>query len=806
MNLIDLTQREREILRLLAHGLSDGEIANALVLTVGTVKWYNRQIYSKLGVNNRTLAVTEAQRLGLLDDPSVTAPVQPKHNLPAQITSFIGRTHELAELKRLLQVSRLITLTGTPGTGKTRLSLQAAAEVHNLFRDGVFFVSLAPLHDPDLVVNAIAQTLDLAEVSSERVMNILKRHLHDRQLLLVLDNFEHLLPAAPVVSELLGSASQLVVLVTSRELLNLYGEVEFVVPPLQLPDLTQPFSIESLYPYETIQLFVERAHTALPTFELTPENVASVATICVHLDGLPLAIELAAARSKIYPPQSLLIRLGSRLQTLTHGPRDLPARQQTLRSTLEWSYDLLDSDEKNLFARLGVFRGGWTLESAAAICSDGLHTEIADGMESLLTKSLLRQENKSGGEVRFTMLETMREYALEKLAESGEQVTIRTRHAQHFLEMAEQATQEYFGSNEIMWFVRLEAEHDNLRTAIQWWLMTENVLMSLRLTASMSRFWEIRGYLSEGRVWLTQALSKAGNEERTIACANAYQGAGDLAYLQSDYDATRMFYEHALSIYQELGDQRGTAHTQVGLGETATEIGDYVAALILFQEAFSIMQHLEDTHGYARALTQLGWSALRVGDYTRARECLEEGLTLFEADHNNFSVALTYSGLGEIAIRVGQYETAVDLLEKSLNLRDELGDRWGIAASLGSLAWVELLQGDFEFTVEKLRLSLNIRRDIGDKGGIVWCLEKLAEIAVLTRQPARAATVFGATAAFRKSMNSIVDPADQPHYTQLLHRLETTLGSIRFQELWDEGQVMTLEQTLEYALDFPPGS
>jgi predicted ATPase/DNA-binding CsgD family transcriptional regulator len=433
-NLLDpLSTREREILRLLADGLSDAEIARKLVLTVGTVKWYNRQIYSKLGMRNRTLAIAQVQRLGLLDEQ--TKPIsgaEPRHNLPAQITSFIGRGDELAEVRRRLGVSRLVTLTGPPGTGKTRLALHVATTLLNAFEDGVFYASLAPLRDPSLVVNSIAQAMGVAEPGGKTIDSALKRYVHDKHLLLVLDNFEHLLPAASIVSELLGAAPRLAVLITSREVLRLYGEHEFAVPPLQVPDLRQQLSPDALRTYEAVDLFVQRARALAPSFTLDDANAASVAAICVHLDGLPLAIELAAARTRLYSPRTLLVRLSSRLDALTDGPRDLPARQKTLRDTLTWSYNLLDDDEKVLFARLGVFAGGCTLEAAQAVCSDGLALDISAGLESLLNKSLLRQEAGPDGEPRFIMLETMREYALERLDEFRETDSVRERHGRYF--------------------------------------------------------------------------------------------------------------------------------------------------------------------------------------------------------------------------------------------------------------------------------------------------------------------------------------------------------------------------------------
>ncbi len=523
--LSSLTERERDILRLLSSGLSDSEIAEAAVLTVGTVKWYNRQIYSKLGVRNRTQAMATAQTLGLLDRAPARATAQrtPPHNLPAQLTSFIGREREVADLRDVVSRSRLVTLTGPPGTGKTRLALELASALLGGYRDGVFAVWLAPLQDSGLVVHAVAQALGIKAQGSESIADALTRNLRDKHLLLLLDNFEHVIRAAPLVSELLAAAPRLTVLVTSRENLHLYGETEYPVPPLRVPDLRQPQTGDARQS-EAVELFMQRARAASPGFALDDDNAAAVATICVHLDGLPLAIELAAARIKYYAPQTLLMRLGSRLEALDSGPRDLPARQRTLRTTLAWSYDLLDAEEQLLFSRLGVFAGGCRADDAAAVCGDGRPLDIAAGLESLLNKSLLRHERGVDGEPRFLMLETMREFALEKLDASGETAMMRERHALHFLALTEAGRSKFWGPGDGAWLARLDSDHDNLRAALQWSLtMDDPRQLSLRLIAAIARLWEVRGHFSEGYSWLTEALKLTHNAAPTRERAAALQ-------------------------------------------------------------------------------------------------------------------------------------------------------------------------------------------------------------------------------------------------------------------------------------------
>jgi predicted ATPase/DNA-binding CsgD family transcriptional regulator len=796
-----LTDREQEILRLLAKGLSDKEIAESTFMTVGTVKWYNRQIYSKLDVGNRTEAVTHAQTLRLLDDDTPIAPMpqsELKPHLPAQITSFVGRHQELKTLKNLLNTARLVTLTGPPGAGKTRLALEVAAGVTDRYRDGVYFVALAPIADPTLIWQTIAHVLEMKETGHDSLSNELKRFLREKKLLLVLDNFEHLLPAAPLVSELLSVAPHLNIIVTSRALLRLYGEQEFSVPPLQLPDLKQETSLERIRSSEALELFVQRSKAAAPTFTMDDANITAIASICVHLDGLPLAIELAAARIKFYAPQTLLIRLGNRLEALSDGPRDFPSRQRTLRATLAWSYDLLTREEQILFARLGVFAGGFTFDDAQAVCSEGLNLDIADGLESLINNSLISQVQSLIGEPRFMLLETMREYALEKLDECGEKAVLCEQHAQHFLSLTEQATQAYYGSQAKIWFLLLEAEHDNMRSALRWCITSENGQMGLRFIGGLATFWKIRSHMSEGRAWLPQILVLKGADESTKVRADALHGIAELAYLQSDYDTTRTFSIEALAIYQKLGLQRQEARIWVVLGEVATEVGDYVGASPLFQKGYAISRQVGDVNGSANALTQLGWSALRrTGDYDQARECLEEGCRLFETVGDHVNTALAYSGLGEIAVRIGELEKATILLEKSLKMRRELSQTWGIAASLGSLAWVALLQQDYEHAIQILRESLQLRSEISDRGGMAWCLEKLAEIAQLKGDPRRAVKIFGAAAAIRASVSSIIDPSDQPHYQNLIAVLRSELTDNLFESIWSEGYAMTLDEIVQ---------
>jgi len=801
--LASLTNRERDILRLLSAGLTDSEIAEELVLTTGTVKWYNRQIYSKLDVRNRTQAILEAQRLRLLEVAAFASAArsrtEDKSRLPAPVNAFVGRNAELAELQQLLLTTRLITLTGPPGTGKTRLALEASRAVSQVYRDGAYFVSLASVYEPDLVINAIAQVLEVKQLGSEEMVSALKRDLYSKYLLLVLDNFEHLLPASTLVSELLSALPRLTILVTSRERLRLYGEHEFPIPPLRLPDLKNQPSIDATLSSEAVELFVQRARATLPAFALDATNAAAVASICVHVDGLPLAIELAAARIKFYAPQTLLVRLGSRLEALNEGPRDLPARQRTLRSTLAWSFDLLDEHERSLFSRLGSFAGAFTTQDVQAVCGDGLHLDVAEGLNSLVNKSLLQQGSGTTSQPHLMMLETMREYALEKLDEIGETAPIFERHAHYYLARVEKAAEAFYGPEEIQTLIWLDAQHDNLRVALKWSLTTDPTgQMALRFIASLSRFWELRGYFTEGRDWLSQALHATGAKARTKALADALHRISALAYSQCDYAATQTWCEEALTIYQSLNDERNAALTLISLGEVATEIGDYDTAPALFQKAHRMIHQLGDASASAkaRALTQLGFGALRAGDYDRASAWLEEGLAHYEAAADKAGTALACSGLGEIAVRRGDLDQAMTFLERSVSERQELHYPWGIAASIGSLAWVALLRGDWEKALRLLNESLTIRSEIGDKGGSAWCLEKVAEIAHLHNDDGRAARLLGAAASIRASVHSVVDPVDQNAYDKLVEQIRAGLAPDIFEAVWAEGAAMSVDHVL----------
>jgi predicted ATPase/class 3 adenylate cyclase/Arc/MetJ-type ribon-helix-helix transcriptional regulator len=724
------------------------------------------------------------------------------NNLPIQLTSFIGRAKELGEVRQLLSEGRLLTLTGPGGSGKTRLALQVASEVLEHFH-GVFFVALAPITDSGLVASAIAQSLGIPETAGRSIVDSLKDYLQSKSLLLLLDNFEQVISAAPLVSELLAACSKLKILVTSREALRVSGEREYLVPPLALPNLTQLPSLESLSQYAAVQLFLQRAQAVKPGFGITNETAPAIAEICHRLDGLPLAIELAAARITLMPPRAMLARLEHRLEFLTGGGRDLPARQQTLRNAIAWSYDLLDESEQKLFRRLSVFVGGCTVDAVHAVADDHPATvSILDQLGSLLDKSLLREVEDANGEPRFVMLELLREFGLEQLEASGEQESTRQSHANFLLRLAEQTKPGLESTEQVQWMNHMEEEHSNLRAALEWSKTAEGMGETcLRLAGALGYFWEMRGHFNEGREQLSAVLSTKAAQGQTAARATLLARAAELAYRQSDYPATTTLAEESLAIHRKLGDQQGVASTLIKLGNAATERGSYASASRYLEEALTIWRERKDKHGTARALISLGWVALRSGDAQLANARLEEALAISRELEDARSMGFELSGLGEVALRQGDYARATQLMQESLEVRRQLGNKWGVGVSLGMLGWVAMRERDWDRALARLGESLEVRQEIGDKGGSAWCFERLAGVFMVRGQAEKAVRLFGAAAALRASIGSVIDPVDQANYKRNLNTLRTKLGKERFTATWEEGRAMTLEQAIAYALE-----
>lgn len=605
-------------------------------------------------------------------------------NLPAQLTEFIGRKRETDEVAALVRRSRLLTLTGPGGTGKTRLALQVAALLRSEFAAGAFFVDLSALTDPALIPTTIAAALNVSEQPDRTVLASLQAHLRDLRMLLVLDNFEQLQDGAPLVGQLLEAAPQLVILVTSREVLHLRGEQEYPVPPLGLPDAASVAHLDTLTQYDAVALFIRRAQAARPNFEIDNTSAPAVAGICSRLDGLPLAIELAAARVKLLDPEAILHRLEGSLSLLTSTSRDLSERQRTLRGAIDWSHNLLDPTERIMFRRLGVFVGGCSLERAQSICEAGGKVEIdmLDGVSSLIDKSLLRRLDNAEGELRVGMLETVRDYALEQLTQSADWDPVRHAHEDLFSSMAHEAAAEIMGPNQKAWTGRLETDRDNLRAALQRLADDGRTEQALEMGAALWRFWQQRGNLAEGRATLEQLLSRPDAATPTPGRARALAGLGGLAYWQSDMDAAGRAYDEGLEIQRTLDDPPGLAEALYNLGFVRAVASQHAEARALYEEALAIANDLGDQPLVLRIQEALAFLMFHMGEFTTAREIQERNVAAFKANGELFRAAIGTGFLSYLAAKDGSYDAAREMQREALQTFRNAGDTHWIVREL----------------------------------------------------------------------------------------------------------------------------
>ena len=769
----------------------------------------------------------------------------PKNTLPVQLTSLIGRERERAAVCTLLHRPevRLLTLTGPGGIGKTRLGVQIGTDMLDTFADGVCFVSLASIRGPDGVLPTIAYTLGLREAGDWPLLERLQAYLRDKQMLLLLDNFEQVVTAAPELVELLAACPQLKALVTSRAVLHVRGEYEFPVGPLALPDRAHAPEESALLPeYAAIALFVQRAQAIKPDFQLTAANARVIADICLRLDGLPLAIELAAARTKLLPPPALLARLEHRLDVLTHAPQDLPARQQTLRSTMAWSYDLLPAQEQQLFRRLAVFAGGCTLEAAESVYAafseraDARAFSILDGVASLIDKSLLYRKGQEEQEPRLVLLETIREYGQECLRTTGEVTVAQRAHAAYYLALVQRAEPKLTTVEQGSWLERLEQEHENLRMALQWLEEQNEIEAALQLAGALWKFWWTRGYVNEGRSVLERLLRTAQGVAVSVR-AKALRVAGGLATFQGDGERAEELCTESLSLFRALGDAKSIAASLSALGYVAMMRSDYGVARALLEESLALGRRTKDIIAITAALRNLASIAIGQGKYVEARPLIEENLHLTREAGDTGGIAQALFLFAEVLFSQGDYVGACHRFEESLVLSRTVGNKSGSAYTLLFLGLTLFFQSQYTSARPLIKEGLALSVEAGDRHGIIWglldlgglalsqddhvtactlyeeslalcrktnnlslipiCLEGLATAVFAQGDPAWAARLWGRAESVRTASGVSTPAIVHTLYKQATAAARLQLGEDTFTAMWAKGRTMTLEQVLE---------
>ncbi len=834
----------RQLMRLYAES---GDRTGALRLYQTCVEVLKRELDLEVSPTTRE-AFEQLMKLEAPLARSVPFSLQPQaNNLPIQLTTFIGRDHEMTTVSRLLRQHRLLTLTGPGGCGKTRLAVQVASGLAGEMRDGVWLVELASLSDSALVAQAVASALAVHEQPGRALRDTLTDYLQSKELLLILDNCEHLLAACARLAEtLLRSCARLRLLATSREQLKVPGETVWPVPSLSLPAAAQPAHLDDVTRSEAVRLFVDRAASVLPTFWLNEQNAAAAAQICQRLDGLPLAIELAAARVRLLTVTEIAARLGNVFRLLAGGSQVAPARHQTLRATIDWSYRLLSEHEQVLFRRLAVFAGGSSLEAVEQICTDaGFEApDVLERLSQLIDKSLVVAEVQEG-EARYHMLETIRQYARDKLIDSGESERVAASHFRYFLEFAEAAAPKLRGPEQVRWLKRLEMEHDNLRAALKEVLgKQEDGEPGLYLAVALSPFWRRRDYWSEGREWTQQALARTRVPARSSLCARAQNslihfmralgdypaarsladeclalcresgdehGAADtlecmglMAWHQSDYAAAQSLFEQSLALYRKVGDRLGIADALHYLGHVTLDGGHYEQAHTRFQDSLGLFREVGDTDSVATLVGDVGLFAYLQEDYARAHACFEESLALYRELASKDGLARSLNRLGDLARCAADYTRAEAFYTESLALYRQIGLTPFIAGALHNLGYVEHQRGNAVAATTRFQESLRLFKDIGDKKGIAECLMGVAGVIDAQGQPRRAARLFGAAEAVRESVGAILWPANRIEYHRTLAALRAQLDEDALAAAWAEGRAMTAgawEQAIEAVLE-----
>jgi predicted ATPase len=765
----------------------------------------------------------------------------PPTNLPAPLTEFIGREREQAAITALLRREkvRLVTLTGPGGIGKTRLGLEAAAALRDEFADGVWLVELAPLADPDLVAATIAATLTAPKSDARPTGDSLREYLREKQALLVLDNFEQVLAAVPLVEALLKAAPRLKVLATSRAPLGVYGEREFLVPPLTLPDRRRPPALDQLADYEAVRLFVERSQAVQPDFVLREATAPAVAEICWRLDGLPLAIELAAARSKLFDPPALLTHLARRLGLET-AVRTAPVRQQTLRAAIDWSYQLLTPGAQRLFRRLAVFQGGATLEALTAVCNydSAFGVKMLAGVESLVEQSLVVEREGRGGEARFGMLETIQEFAREQLAASGEQAVLRDAHARYFLALITTPQQEFNGPEEIEWLNQVDDEYDNLRAVLSWARSAgdafaaatppgtgssprERLATVFAMTPFLGHFWTTRGDAAEGRRWMTELLAAAAQVDAAAPESTNGPASVVLAPFLVDFWSTRSYTTEGRRQMAPLlaaaaqvagAAPEGAAAAWALLKARAQEVvvsmaeeqGDYATAQVLGEQLLAVVVAQQDTRLMARTYNLLGIIALDLEDYARARACFEQSVPLFRVLGDEQGMATAQANLGIILQQAGEWQQAEQSFQEALVIYRRYEDTMMVAYLLVYLAHGAYRQQQWAAAAAQYRESLVALEAFGARRAMAECLYGLSWVAQAAGQARQAARLLGAAAALHQATETALSPWLVPWQQQAEAAGRAMLGDATFTAAWAAGQALSLEEAIADALDGPP--
>jgi predicted ATPase/DNA-binding SARP family transcriptional activator/DNA-binding CsgD family transcriptional regulator len=776
-------------------------LCNALSRTLGTEPAATtRRLRDEIAAGRLPPALSAGPSLM---EPSVAG----RHNLPTPRTSFVGREREIVEVKRTLSMTRLLTLTGAGGSGKTRLALEVARDLIGAYPDGVWLVELAPLSEPGLVAQEAAGALGLTERPGEPLTDTLVESVGNKEVLLLVDNCEHLVGAvARLVDALLDSCLRLRVLATSREPLGIQGEVLWQVPPLSLPtttdgELNGRSAVEGLLRYEALRLFVDRARLRLPDFGLTEGNAGAVARVCRKLDGIPLAIELATARMGTLALEQIAQRLESSLNLLSAGSRTAEPRQQTLRATLEWSHDLLSEAERAMFRSLSVFAGGWTLEAAEAVCfGDGIERDnLLDILGGLVDKSLVLTATTTVDAVRYGMLEPIRQYAKEKLEHSGESEEVKGRHVAYFLALASEAEATWQGPEESTWLDLIEDEHDNLRAALSWSLEGGDPNSGLPLAAAVSWFWDGRGHLAEGTRWLEKALAEA-DVTITVARADALRGLGNILLGRGDFEGAEARLEEGLALYEGLGDRgAGVATSLASLGFVARR-SDTARAAALFEESLAVARESENHRIVPDVLNGLGWTAFDDGEFERAQALWEEALELDRQLGSKMVASNVLMNMGYTELARGDHERATKLVEEGLAIGRQLGDKSVVSTGLFCLGIAATLRGQPNEAKGLLKASFAIDVELGNNIDIPEGLEALAGVAGALGQDLRAARLWGAAGALREEIGVQWAPAERMLHEPQLAAARSRVDGAIWETGFGEGQLMGFEEAIEYAL------